>query len=139
MLFRTLAAAVLLALAAPAAAADADILQLRERIRAAAGARDKAALDALLAENFFHQRDGGRTDLKGERVALLASGEPTIETVAEDELQLALFGEAAATATGVSRIRDAETSRLVSYRWLAVYARIDGRWRLAASEAHRAR
>ena len=131
--------ASLLAFAPPAAASDADILSLREHIRAAAAAKDRAALDGLLAENFFHQRDGGRTDLKGERVALLLAGEPSIETADEDELQLVLFGDTAATATGTSRIRDPETSRLVAYRWLAFYARLDGRWRLAASEAHRAR
>ena len=78
--------ASLLAFAPPAAASDADILSLREHIRAAAAAKDRAALDGLLAENFFHQRDGGRTDLKGERVALLLAGEPSIETADEDEL-----------------------------------------------------
>ena len=143
-MMRVLAATALivasfLAPAPPARASDADILSLRERIRAAAGAKDRVALDGLLAENFFHQRDGGRTDLRGERVALLVSGEPTIETAAEDELQLVLFGDSTATAMGTSRIRDPETSRLVAYRWLAVYARLEGRWRLAASEAHRAR
>ena len=133
------AAALLLALGLPACASDSDILGLRERIRAAAHAKDRAALEGLLADSFFHQRDGGRTDLRAERIALLVSGEPSIETADEDELQLVLFGEATATATGTSRIRDPETSRLVAYRWLAVYARLDGRWRLAASEAHRAR
>lgn len=134
------AALVLLALlAGPAFASDADVLALRERVREAAARRDRGALEALLADSFLHVRDGGRIDLKGERVALLASGEPTIETATEDELAIALHGEETATATGVTRIRDPETSRLVAYRWLAVYTRIGGRWRLAASEAHRAR
>lgn len=131
------AAAVFWAL--PATAGDADILGLRERIRAAAASKDRTVLEQMLADNFTHQREGGRTDLKRERIELLVSGEQSIETASEDELVIADYGENTASASGLSRIRDPETSRLVSYRWLAVYARIGGRWRLATSTAHRAR
>src|SRR3954465_14631652 len=54
-----------------AAGAAGGGLALRERIRAAVAGKDRAALEALYADNFMHMRDSGRADLKPERIALL--------------------------------------------------------------------
>ena len=43
--------------AAAAAAATEGVLALRERIRAAVTRKDRAALEALYADNFMHMRD----------------------------------------------------------------------------------
>ena len=115
-----------------------EILATREHIRAAAAAKDRAALDALYAEHFNHVRsETGRTDLKGERIDLLLSGESTIETAPEDELTVEVYGPQAAAAFGVSPIKEA-SGRMAAFRWLAVYVRDGDRWRLALSQAGRA-
>ena len=43
--------------ASAAAAATEGVLALRERIRAAVAGKDRAALEALYADNFMHMRD----------------------------------------------------------------------------------
>jgi hypothetical protein len=149
---RRLALALLaIALASPAAAqggaaaraiADAaaaqEILDVRERLRAAVARKDGAALGALYAETFQHLRDTGRIDLKGERVALLLAGTAAIETAPEDEMTVQVHGPATAVAVGTSRVRDAPSGQSAPYRWVAVYVKGEGGWRIAFSQANRA-
>ena len=123
----------------PAAGASAtqEILALRERIRAAVAAKDRAALEALYADNFMHMRDSGRADLKAERIALLLAGEPAIETAPEDGLAIQVYGAATAVATGASPIRDAATGKAAQFRWVVVYFKGDAGWQVALSQASR--
>jgi ketosteroid isomerase-like protein len=124
---------------APAAGASAaqEILALRERVRAAAAAKDRAALEALYADNFMHMRDSGRADLKAERIALLIAGEPAIETAPEDGLSIQVYGSATAVATGASPIRDTATGKPAQFRWVVVYAKGEAAWQVALSQASR--
>jgi hypothetical protein len=115
-----------------------EILDLRERIRAAALARDAAALGVLYADAFRHLRDSGRADLKEDRIALLVKGEPTIETAPDQGVEITLHGGATAIATGTSSV-GTPPGKPVPFRWLAVYVKEDGRWRLALSQASRVR
>ncbi|HEX8665084.1 MAG TPA: DUF4440 domain-containing protein [Beijerinckiaceae bacterium] len=123
----------------PAAGASAtqEILALRERIRTAAAARDRAVLEALYADNFMHMRDSGRADLKAERIALLIAGEPAIETAPEDGLAVQVYGAATAVATGASPIRDAATGKPAQFRWVVVYFKGETGWQVALSQASR--
>lgn len=144
---RLLVAGLLVALALPWAARGADgasdpvvdrqILAFRELVRAAAKAGDRAILAAAYEDNFSHVREGGRMDDKATRIALLLSGEATIETAVEDELTLQSFGSGTAAAIGTSRIKEPASGRLIPYRWLAVYVRDGNTWRLALSQASR--
>jgi ketosteroid isomerase-like protein len=120
-----------------AASATQEVLALREAIRAAIAKKDKAALEALYADNFMHLRDSGRADLKGERIALLLSGEETIETAPENGVAVQVYGTSTAVATGASPIKDAGTGRSAMFRWLAVYVRAEDRWQVALSQASR--
>jgi len=119
------------------AAVHADILKLRETIRAAVAAKDQAALERAYADNFSHLRDSGRMDLKGDRIALLLSGASAIETAPEDELVVQNYGPGAAAAIGVSRVVDGGADRLARFRWLTVYVRDGAEWRVALSQASR--
>ena len=119
------------------ASATQEILALRERIRAVAAAKDRAALEALYADNFMHMRDSGRADLKAERIALLLAGEPAIETAPEDGLAIQVYGAATAVATGSSPIRDAATGKPAQFRWVVVYFKTDTGWKVALSQASR--
>jgi hypothetical protein len=140
--FLAAAPSIALAQAAPrapgeTASATQEVLVLRDRIRAAVAKKDKAALEALYADNFMHMRDSGRADLKAERIALLISGEQTIETAPEDELAVQVYGPSTAVATGASPIRDSATGKTASFRWVVVYVRADGGWQVALSQASR--
>jgi ketosteroid isomerase-like protein len=133
---------VALAQAAPrppatAASATQEVLALRETIRAAVAKKDKAALEALYLENFMHLRDSGRADLKPERIALLLSGEETIETAPEENVAVHIYGAATAVATGASQIKDPATKRPAAFRWVVVYARGENGWQVALSQASR--
>ncbi|HEX8168829.1 MAG TPA: nuclear transport factor 2 family protein [Beijerinckiaceae bacterium] len=134
-----LAAAAQTSPRAPAGGVSAtqEVLALREKIRAAAAAKDRAVLEALYADNFMHMRDSGRADLKAERIALLVAGEPAIETAPEDGLSVQVYGSATAVATGASPIRDAATGKPSLFRWVVVYFKGDAGWQVALSQASR--
>ena len=140
--------ALLLALAgsalpirASAQSADAlapEILAIRERIRAATGAKDRASLEALYRDDFMHLRDSGRADLKAERIEVLLSGDATIETAPEAEMTIQVYGTGTAVATGASDIKDAASGRSGRFRWLVVYVKGAAGWQVALSQAYRA-
>src|SRR3954465_4159517 len=123
--------------AQPSAAATQDGLGPREKIRAAVAAKDRAALEALYADNFMHMRDSGRADLKPERIELLLSGEQTIETAPEDGVAIQLYGPATAVASGASAIKDPGTGKPARFRWVVVYVKGDVGWQAAFSQTSR--
>jgi len=114
-----------------------DILALRESVRAAVAGKDRATLERLYADNFTHLRETGRADVKGDRITLLLSGEATIETAPEDELDVQVYGPATAAATGVSPVPNAATGKPARFRWLVIYAKDEGGWKVALSQANR--
>ena len=116
-----------------------EVLAFRERIRTAAGKKDRQALAAAYADNFRHFRDSGRVDLKNERIALLVSGESTIETAPEENMVVQVFTPALAVVSGVSPIKDRQTGRSPAFRWLTVYMKQGDAWQVAISQASRVR
>ena len=114
-----------------------DVLNVRQKVRAAVTAKDRSALEELYDENFNHVRESSRIDLKRERIDRLLKGESAIEIAPEEELVIQSYGPATAVATGVSPIENRETGRATMFRWLSVYVKIDGAWRIAASQANR--
>ena len=137
-----LAAAAAPGTAAAQSGADADpaprILEFRDRLKGAVTARDRATLERLYHAGFMHLRDSGRVDHKADRIALLLSGEVTIETAREEQVVVQAFGPATAAATGVSAIKDG-AGRPIRFRWLAVFVKDPlGDWRVAVSQASRA-
>ena len=139
--------ALLAAAAAPGSAAaqsgaEADaaprILEFRDRIKAAVTARDRPTLERLYHDGFMHLRDSGRVDHKADRIALLLSGEVTIETAREEQVVVQTFGPSTAVATGVSAIKD-QAGRPTRFRWLTVFVRDAlGGWQVVLSQASRA-
>ena len=114
------------------------MLNLRDRIRAAVAARDRPTLERLYHDGYSHLRDSGRVDLKPDRIALLLSGDVTIETAREEQVVVQAFGPATAIATGVSAIKDA-AGKPIRFRWLTVYVRDAlGSWQVVLSQASRA-
>ena len=122
--------------------ADASLAQealaFREKIRAAVTAKDKPGLDAAYASNFTHLRDSGRVDHKGDRIALLLTGESTIETAPEENMTVQVFTPATVAVVGVSPVKDRQTGRSPRFRWLTVYVKQADGWKVALSQASRA-
>jgi hypothetical protein len=114
-----------------------EALAFRDKVRAAVEARNKAALEAAYADNFSHLRDSGRVDHKGERIALLLSGEPTIETAPEENLVVEAFEPATVAVVAVSPVKDRQTGQAPRFRWLTVYIKQADGWRVALSQASR--
>ena len=107
------------------------IVELRERIAAAARQKDRTALDALFTDDFTHTHAVGRLDSKAVRLRALLSGEPTLETVTPEEIAVRFYGTDTAVAVGRS------TVGTDTYRWTAVYVRRGTSWLAAASHASR--
>jgi hypothetical protein len=120
------------------ASAAQEVLALREKIRAAVAAKDRKTLQAAFADNFMHLRDSGRVDLKPERIALLLSGEATIETAPEENMNVQFYEPATVALTGVSTIRERQSTRGARFRWLTVYVKQGDGWKVALSQASRA-
>ena len=116
---------------------EKEALAFREKIRAAIAAKDKQALEAAYADNFSHLRDSGRVDYKGERIALLLSGEPTIETAPEENLVVQVFEPATVAVVAVSPVKDRVTGQSPRFRWLTVYVKQADGWKVALSQASR--
>ena len=124
--------------AGPEAPLAQEALAFRERIREAVAAKNRQALEAAFADNFNHLRDSGRVDLKAERIALLLSGESTIETEPEENMTVQVYEPATVAVTGVSPIKDRQSGRSGRFRWLTVYVKQADGWKVALSQASRA-
>jgi hypothetical protein len=114
-----------------------EALAFREKVRAAVAAKNRAGLEAAYADNFTHLRDSGRIDHKGDRIALLLAGEPTIETAPEENMVVQVFTPATVAVVGMSPVKDRQTGQSPRFRWLTVYVKQADGWRIALSQASR--
>ena len=116
-------------------AIEQQVMAVRENIRAAAAARDAAKLRALYVADFAHTHTTGKVDGRDARIAALLAGEPTIELARVEELTIRVLHTDTAIITGRSPLPPSGGDTPRDVRWMQVYARIDGDWRLAASLA----
>jgi hypothetical protein len=115
-----------------------EALAFRDKIRAAVAAKDRQALEAAYADNFGHLRDSGRIDYKSDRIALLLSGEPTIESAPEENMVVQVYEPATVAVIAVSPVKDRQTGLFPRFRWLTVYVKQADGWKVAVSQASRA-
>jgi Domain of unknown function (DUF4440) len=114
-----------------------EALAFRDKIRAAIAAKDRKALEAAYADNFGHLRDSGRIDYKSDRIALVLSGEPTIESAPEENMVVQVFEPATVAVIAVSPVKDRQTGLSPRFRWLSVYVKQADGWKVAVSQASR--
>jgi Domain of unknown function (DUF4440) len=114
-----------------------EALAFRDKIRAAIAAKDRQVLEATYADNFGHLRDSGRIDYKGDRIALLLSGEPTIESAPEENMVVQVFEPATVAVIAVSPVKDRQTGLFPRFRWLTLYVKQADGWKVALSQASR--
>ncbi|MDO1559306.1 nuclear transport factor 2 family protein [Brevundimonas sp. 2R-24] len=125
-----------IAQAVPAAApADADVAAL-EALNArwlnAYISDDRAALDAILAEDFMVIRPNGTM---GDRDSVINADRSALRAVRWENLQIRVQGDIAyvAARTIFTRAEPDGTERVVSNDYLDVYARRDGQWKAIAA------
>jgi homoserine O-acetyltransferase len=125
--------------AAPSAPADgqgAELETLERRLVAAIAARDLAAYDGLVADDYVVIEAGGAVRTKADVLASYRSGERGYRDLRIDEVKAHVFGDTAVVhaRTFGRRLRDGreEENRV---RYVRVYAHRGGQWRAVAQMA----
>ena len=116
-------------------AVEQQVMAAREGIRAAVAAKDAAKLRALYAADFTHTHTTGKVDGRAARIVSLLAGEPTIELARVEELTIRVLHADTAVLTGRSPIQRSDGGGTRDVRWMQVFVRAEGEWRLAASQA----
>lgn len=114
----------------------AELMAFREAMKAAMVAKDVTKLRAMYTESFTHTHGSGKVDGRDTRVISLLTGEPAIEDAPMTETLVRLHGDTA-LFSGRSPILNRAENKLYDFRWLQVYVRDGGAWKLAASQATR--
>jgi hypothetical protein len=111
-----------------------EVIKLRQTLIRAIETKDKTTLENLLADEFIHVHASGKVDDKNQRIQSFLSGEKTIDTADIEEMRLITHGDHTAVIVGKSWIEDKNKNK-VTYRWVAIYGKIDENWKFLASQA----
>ena len=118
--------------------AEADVLRADENRFEAMRKEDWSALDMALADDLTYVHSTARLESKTEHVANLRAGKPHYRGIAPRDRTARVNGDVG-IVTGVSEMhveRDGKEQRF-TVRYLAVYARTQGMWRMIAWQSTR--
>ena len=118
--------------------AEADVLRADENRFEAMRKEDWNALDLALADDLTYVHSTARLESKAEHVANLRAGKPHYRGIAPRERKARVNGDVA-IVNGVSEMhveRDGKEQRF-TVRYLAVYAKAQGMWRMIAWQSTR--
>jgi ketosteroid isomerase-like protein len=114
-----------------------EVLDTRERLRAAVAAKDAKALLGLFTDDFTHTHGSAKIDNRDARIVALLAGEPTIEMAPLDDLVIRVHGGSTVIVSARSPIRNMADGKTYDFRWLQVFVRGADGWKLAVSQATR--
>ena len=117
---------------------EADVLRADDRRFEAMRRGDWAGLDAALAEDLTYVHSTARLESKAEHIANLRAGKPHYRGIAPRDRRVRVHGDVG-VVNGVSEMhveRDGKEQRF-TVRYLAVYARAGGHWRMIAWQSTR--
>ena len=117
---------------------EAEVLRADEARFEAMRKEDWAGLDAALADDLTYVHSTARLESKAEHIANLRGGKPHYRGIAPRERTVRVNGDVG-VVNGVSEMhveRDGKAQRF-TVRYLAVYARAAGRWRMIAWQSTR--
>ena len=118
--------------------AEADVLRADENRFEAMRKEDWNALDLALADDLTYVHSTARLESKAEHVANLRAGKPHYRGIAPRDRTVRVHGDLG-IVNGVSEMhveRDGKEQRF-TVRYLAVYAKAQGMWRMIAWQSTR--
>jgi len=145
---RGLASLLWLAIASPALAHPQDkpqvdarevekqLMAFREAMKAAMTAKDAVGLKAMYTDAYTHTHGSGKVDGRDARIVSLLTGDPVIEDAPIREVTVRVHGDTA-ILSGRSPILNKAENKHYDFRWIQVYVKEGGAWKLAASQATR--
>ena len=99
---------------------------------------DAATLNRIFAEDFTFTDPWDRVLSKEQWLRDVASGELRVESVESDDFQLRQAGDTVRVSGLLSlRARYSKANYNGSFRYLGIYERVDGEWRLRVTMAKR--
>jgi len=117
---------------------EADVLRADDRRFEAMRKGDWAGLDAALADDLIYVHSTARQESKAEHIANLRAGKPHYRGIAPRDRKARVRGDVG-IVNGVSDMhveRDGKENRF-TVRYLAVYAKSGGDWRMIAWQSTR--
>ena len=117
---------------------EADVLRADDNRFDAMRKKDWAALDAALADGLTYVHSTARLESKAEHVQNLRDGKPHYRGIAPRDRQARVLGDMG-IVNGVSEMhveRDGKEQRF-TVRYLAVYQKAAGQWRMIAWQSTR--
>ncbi|HEY7007027.1 MAG TPA: nuclear transport factor 2 family protein [Sphingomicrobium sp.] len=122
----------------PTTGLEADVLRADDRRFEAMKKGDWAALDAALADDLIYVHSTARQESKAEHIANLKTGKPHYRGIAPRDRRVRVVGNVG-VVNGVSDMqveRDGKENRF-TVRYLAVYTKAGGDWRMIAWQSTR--
>ncbi len=119
-------------------AAEADVLRADDNRFEAMRKEDWNALDAALADDLTYVHSTARLESKAEHVGNLRAGKPHYRGITPRDRRARVWGDVG-IVNGVSEMhveRDGKEQRF-TVRYLAVYAKSAGMWRMTAWQSTR--
>jgi ketosteroid isomerase-like protein len=117
---------------------DAELLRSDVRRFEAMRKGDWAALDAALADDLTYVHSTARLESKAEHLANLKAGKPHYRGIAPRDRTVRVHGDVG-VVNGVSEmhVENAGKEQRFTVRYLAVYTRAGGSWRMIAWQSTR--
>jgi ketosteroid isomerase-like protein len=117
---------------------DADVLAADDRRFEAMRKQDWAALDASLADDLVYVHSTARVESKAEHLGNLKAGKPHYRGIAPRDRTARVRGDVG-IVNGVSamHVENAGKEQRFTVRYLAVYTRAGGAWRMMAWQSTR--
>ena len=116
----------------PAADDVAEVKKLDRQFAEEATKGDTAALSHLLADDLRYVHSSGAIDTKQTLVSAIASGALVYHAIDSEDVEVRIIGSAAVlTSTTRLRINSRGQERDFLARFMRVYTKEDGAWRLA--------
>jgi ketosteroid isomerase-like protein len=119
-------------------AAETEVLRADDRRFAAMQKGDWAGLEAVLADDLTYVHSTARLESKAEHVGNLKAGKPHYRGITPRERRARVQGDVG-VVNGVSEmhVENAGKEQRFTVRYLAVYARSGGAWRMIAWQSTR--
>ena len=119
-------------------AAEKDVRAVDAQRFAAMVARDRQALERLLADDLTYTHSTGQVESKAQFLESIASGTLVYRSIAPEEVAVRVYGETAVvTGRAVIRVDTRGQALVLPVRFTSVYVRKAGLWRLAAWQSTR--